>query len=56
MAKDVQDGESYGVTGTPTFFVNGLALVGAQPYAVFASAIDAELAKANTAESTLVPG
>ncbi len=56
IAKDVQDGESYGVTGTPTFFINGQALVGAQPYTVFASAIDAELAKANTSETILAPG
>jgi len=33
-----------GVTSTPTFFINGLALVGAQPYEVFQKAIDAELA------------
>ena len=32
-----------GVTGTPTFFVNGIPLVGAQPMEVFAQIIDAEL-------------
>ena len=32
-----------GVTGTPTFFVNGIPLVGAQPLEVFAQIIDAEL-------------
>ncbi|MEZ4666487.1 MAG: DsbA family protein [Anaerolineae bacterium] len=56
VATDVQDGQSYGVTGTPTFFINGQPLVGAQPYAVFASAIDAELAKAAKDETTLPPG
>ena len=43
---DLQAGSSYGVRGTPTFFVNGKALVGAQPIANFQQAIDAELAKA----------
>ena len=34
-----------GATGTPTFFVNGKQIVGAQPIGAFTSAIDAELAK-----------
>ena len=38
-------GKSYGVTGTPTVFVNGTAIVGAQPAASFEQAIDAALAK-----------
>lgn len=32
-----------GANGTPTFFINGNPLVGAQPYANFQAAIDAEL-------------
>ena len=32
-----------GVSSTPTFFINGLALIGAQPYEVFAKVIDMEL-------------
>ncbi len=32
-----------GVTGTPTFFINGIPLIGAQPLSVFAQIIDAEL-------------
>jgi protein-disulfide isomerase len=32
-----------GVQSTPTFFVNGLAVVGAQPYSVFSSLVDQEL-------------
>lgn len=43
--KDFTDGQSYGVTGTPAFFVNGVKLTGAQPFSVFQSVIDAELAK-----------
>ncbi len=33
-----------GVRSTPTFFINGLAIVGAQPYDVFEQVIDMELA------------
>jgi protein-disulfide isomerase len=33
-----------GITGTPTFFINGLPLVGAQPLEVFIQVIDQELA------------
>jgi predicted DsbA family dithiol-disulfide isomerase len=33
-----------GVRSTPTFFVNGIALVGAQPYEIFKDVIDKELA------------
>lgn len=36
-----------GVRGTPTFFINGLALVGAQPAEVFVEVIEAELEKLN---------
>ena len=47
-AKDIQAdssyGQSIGVSGTPSFFVNGKQLVGAQPYSAFQAAIDAELA------------
>lgn len=47
--KAVQDdfnaGAAAGVSGTPTFFINGQQLVGAQPYSAFKATIDAELAK-----------
>ena len=49
MKQEVQADTSYGsqigVSGTPTFFINGIKLVGAQPYAAFQQVIDAELAK-----------
>tara|TARA_Y100000310_G_scaffold343027_1_gene448806 strand:+ start:3647 stop:4357 length:711 start_codon:yes stop_codon:yes gene_type:complete len=32
-----------GASGTPTFFINGVKVVGAQPYAVFEQAIEAAL-------------
>ncbi len=40
---DYNDGRSYGVSGTPTFFVNGVRIVGAQPLAAFRAVIDEEL-------------
>lgn len=43
IAADQRDGTSYGVTGTPTFFINGWRLVGAQPLASFEALIDKEL-------------
>jgi predicted DsbA family dithiol-disulfide isomerase len=33
-----------GIRSTPTFFINGLAVVGAQPFEVFQTLIDQELA------------
>jgi len=46
ITSDMQAAASYGVQGTPTFFINGRPLVGAQPFTVFAAMIDEELAKA----------
>ncbi|MBT4917082.1 DsbA family protein [Candidatus Peregrinibacteria bacterium] len=45
IEKDFNDGMTYGVTGTPGFFVNGVRLSGAQPYEVFEKVIEEELAK-----------
>lgn len=42
---DVEEGTRLGVTGTPTFFLNGRLLVGAQPFAEFQRLIEGELAK-----------
>ena len=44
---DMKDGAAAGVNSTPSFFINGQMLSGAQPFPAFKSAIDAELAKAN---------
>lgn len=41
---DLKDGFSIGVASTPTFFVNGVIIVGAQPYEAFKQIIDQELA------------
>jgi len=45
VQKDYTEGSSYGVSGTPTLYVNGRQVVGAQPLASFTSIIDEELKK-----------
>lgn len=40
---DAQFASSLGITGTPTFFINGIPLVGAQPLSAFSQIIDDEL-------------
>ncbi len=45
VSKDKADGEKAGVTGTPAFFINGVALSGAVPASEFKTIIDAELKK-----------
>jgi protein-disulfide isomerase len=42
---DLKMAGSLGVTGTPSFFINGRFLSGAQPFASFKTVIDSELAK-----------
>lgn len=43
--KDFQEGAGLGLTGTPSFFINGKQIVGAQPLAAFQKVVDGELAK-----------
>ena len=40
---DQKDGSAAGVSGTPTFYINGKQLVGAQPFSAFQAAIDEAL-------------
>jgi len=44
VQNDLTQGAGYGVQGTPSFFINGLLVSGAQPFASFQAAIDAALA------------
>jgi protein-disulfide isomerase len=44
IQKDMDFSLNLGVRSTPTFFVNGLAIVGAQPLEAFKQLIDKELA------------
>jgi protein-disulfide isomerase len=50
VQRDYEAGQTLGVSGTPTFFINGKMLVGAQPYQAFAQVIDQELALAESGE------
>jgi len=45
IQNDYNLGSKIGVNGTPTFFVNGKQIIGAQPYSAFKSIIDQELNK-----------
>lgn len=40
VAKDLQDGFKLGLTGTPTFFINGRPVIGAKPIAELEAVID----------------
>ncbi len=46
IQKDVDFATQLGIGSTPTFFINGLAMVGAQPIEAFKQLIDQELAGA----------
>jgi protein-disulfide isomerase len=45
VAADMEAGSRLGVSGTPTFFINGVPLVGNVPLADFQRAVDRELAR-----------
>ncbi len=45
VSDDLAAGQKAGVSGTPTVFINGTPVVGAQPYSAFKTLIDQELAK-----------
>lgn len=45
VADDLAAGQKAGVNGTPTVFINGLPVVGAQPYSAFKTVIDQQLSK-----------
>jgi protein-disulfide isomerase len=40
---EMEKGGSFGVEGTPAFFVNGIPLGGAQPFEAFEALVKAEL-------------
>jgi protein-disulfide isomerase len=39
VAADLQEGLELGISGTPTFFINGYPVVGAQPFTIFEQTI-----------------
>jgi len=46
VQEDLRQGKALDVRSTPTFFVNGVVVFGAQPYALFESLVERELAAA----------
>lgn len=52
VEEDTKAGREAGVSGTPTFFVNGISLVGAQPFSAFKDTIDKELAGTTDPQAT----
>jgi protein-disulfide isomerase len=46
IKRDMDEGQRFGVNGTPAFFINGRPLTGAVPFDAFAKVIDEELARA----------
>lgn len=44
VQEDADSGSAAGVTGTPAFFINGVSVVGAQPFSTFKQVIDEQLA------------
>lgn len=50
VARDFEEGQQRGITGTPTFIINGEIIVGAQPKQVFEQAIE-EAAEAESGDS-----
>jgi protein-disulfide isomerase len=46
---DSAEGSKFGARGTPSFFINGRPLSGAQPFEAFKKVIDEEIANANRA-------
>ncbi len=46
VSRDAADGARIGVTGTPTFFINGTPLVGAAPPEMFRALIDRKMVEA----------
>ena len=55
IAADIEIGAKLGVTGTPTFFINGQALVGNQPLAEFQRVVERELARTASAPPPPTP-
>ncbi len=52
IQSELAEGQQKGVSGTPTFFINGQRLVGAQPFSAFKAVIDAALAGKTGSQTT----
>ena len=46
VTQDLEEGQRYGVSSTPTVFINGRAVMGAAPFETFEEIIEDELERA----------
>src|SRR5690349_84248 len=53
VQRDIDEGARLGVTGTPTFFINGRVISGAQPLDSFTRIVDEALARSNWARQSV---
>lgn len=50
IEKDIADGKALGITGVPTFFINGIKVTGAQSFQTFSDLIDQEYARSTNGQ------
>ncbi len=55
VGADYAEAQRLGANGTPTFFINGRRVIGAQPYEAFQSVIDEELASTGEGPASDAP-
>ena len=55
VVADIEAGRALGIQGTPTIFINGEKIVGAQPIEVFRAVIEVKLAEAKELLGQEVP-
>src|SRR6185436_11880271 len=55
VERDAADAEKLGARGTPSFFINGRPLRGAQPYETFQRAVDEAIKRADAALAAGTP-
>lgn len=53
IATDINEGSSASVSATPSFFINGVPIVGAQPYSDFQAIINQQLTNNKTSDNLL---
>lgn len=55
VQKDLADGKSAAVTGTPTFFINSRKITGAQPFSAFKTVMESEVGGSPVPQPPSVP-
>jgi protein-disulfide isomerase len=55
IERDIAEAERFGANGTPSFFINGRPVVGAQPFETFQAVVDDAIKRADAALAAGVP-